>query len=564
MTSATSRFRPLHVPSDCMWSPSLNDKCHFTILASSCAIRLYVVSLFEGQVPPHNFGLFVCHQGVRDLAHWRTSATSWFRPHRVPSDSTWSRSLKDKCHLMILAFSCAIRLYVISLFEGQMLPHDFGFFVCHQTVRDLALWRTNAASRFRLLRVPSDCTWSCSLKDKCHLMISAFSCAISMYVISLFEKQVPPHDFGLVVCHQYVHDLPLWRTSATSRFWPLHVPSGCTWSRSLKDKWHLTISASSCAIRLYVISLIEGQVPPHNFGFFVCHQSVRDLAHWRTSATSRFWPLCVSSVCTWSRSLKDKCHLMILASLCVISMYVISLIEGQVPPHNFGLFVCHQYVCDLSLWRTNATSQFWPLRVPSGCMWSRHCRTSATSRFRSLRGPLGSTWFRSLKEKCHLTISASSCAIRLYVVSLFERPVPPHNFGLFVCHQFVCDLSLKEKCHLTISASSCAISMYVISLFEGQVPPHDFDLFVCHQYVCDLALCVPSGSTWSRSLKDKCYLTILTSSCAISLYVISLIEGQVPPYDFGLFVCHQSVCDLALWRTSATSWFYPHHVPLES
>jgi hypothetical protein len=47
-------------------------------------------------------------------------------------------------------------------------------------------------------------------------------------------------------------------------------------------------------------------------------------------------------------------------------------------------------------------------------------------------------------------------------------------------------------------------------------------------------------------LKDKCHLTILASSCAIRLYVISLFEGQVPPHDFGLFMCHQPVCDLAL------------------
>jgi hypothetical protein len=55
------------------------------------------------------------------------------------SGSTWSYSLKDKCHFTISASSCAIRLYVVSLFEEQVLPHDFGLFVCHQTVRDLAL-----------------------------------------------------------------------------------------------------------------------------------------------------------------------------------------------------------------------------------------------------------------------------------------------------------------------------------------------------------------------------------------------------------------------------------------
>ena len=55
-----------------------------------------------------------------------------------------------------------------------------------------------------------------------------------------------------------------------------------------------------------------------------------------------------------------------------------------------------------------------------------------------------------------------------------------------------------------------------------------------------------SGSTWSHSLKDKCHLTILASLCAISMYVVSPFEGQVPPHDFGLFVCHQFVRGLAL------------------
>jgi len=27
-------------------------------------LEMYVISLFEGQVPSHNFGLFVCHQDV--------------------------------------------------------------------------------------------------------------------------------------------------------------------------------------------------------------------------------------------------------------------------------------------------------------------------------------------------------------------------------------------------------------------------------------------------------------------------------------------------------------------
>jgi hypothetical protein len=200
------------------------------------------------------------------------------------------------------------------------------FFFLDQEVRGLTLGRTSATSQFRPLRVPSDSTWSCSLKD------------------------MPPHDFGLFVCHQGVSGLALWWTNVTSRFRPVHVPSACTWSRSLKDKCHLTISASSCAISQYVVLLFEGQAPPHNFGLFVCHQYVRGLALWRTSATSQFWPLHVPSDGTWSHSLKDKHHLTILAS-----------------------------------------------SVPSD-----------------------STWSCSLKDKRHLTISASLCSIRMYVVPSFE------------------------------------------------------------------------------------------------------------------------------------------------
>jgi len=55
------------------------------------------------------------------------------------SGSTWSHSLKDKCHLMVSASLCAIRMYVVLLFEGQVPPHDFDLFVCHQLVYGLAL-----------------------------------------------------------------------------------------------------------------------------------------------------------------------------------------------------------------------------------------------------------------------------------------------------------------------------------------------------------------------------------------------------------------------------------------
>ena len=124
--------------------------------------------------------------------------------------------------------------------------------------------------------------------------------------------------FRFIFLNQYVCDLALWITSTTSRFRPLGVPSVCMCYRSLKHKCRLTISASSCAIRQYVVLLFEGQVPPHHFGLFVCNQYVRGLALWRTSATSRFWPLRVPSESTWTHSLKDTCHLTILASSCAI------------------------------------------------------------------------------------------------------------------------------------------------------------------------------------------------------------------------------------------------------
>jgi hypothetical protein len=167
----------------------------------------------------------------------------------VPSRSTWSRSLKPKCCLTILGSSCAISMYVVLFFEAQVLPDDF----------------------------------------------SASSCAISMYVVSFLEAQALPHDFPLFVCHRYVRGLVPSSTSAASRFLPLRVPSGSTWSSSLEHKHYLTISASSCAIRKYV-----------------------------------------------SRSLKHKCRLILSASSCAIREYVVSFFEAQVLPDDFCLFVCHQ------------------------------------------------------------------------------------------------------------------------------------------------------------------------------------------------------------------------------
>jgi len=155
---------------------------YLTISASSCAIREYVVSFFEAQVLPDNFCALVV----------------------VVVSYTWSHSLKHKCCLTIFASSCAISdLHVVSFFEAQVLPHDF----CLLRVPSASTWSRslNTASRFLPLRVPSGrSTRFCSLKRKCCLTISASSCAISgMYVVSSFEGQVLPHDFRLFVCHQW-------------------------------------------------------------------------------------------------------------------------------------------------------------------------------------------------------------------------------------------------------------------------------------------------------------------------------------------------------------------------
>src|ERR1700685_2138842 len=94
--------------------------------------------------------------------------------------------------------------------------------------------------------------------------------------------------------------------------------------------------------------------------------------------------------------------------------------------------------------------------------------------------------------------------------------------------------SLKHKCWLMVLASLCAISMYVVLFFEAQVLAHDF------------GLCVPSASMWCCSLKHKCWLMILASLCAIRMYVVLFFEAQVLAHDFVSFVCHQRVCGVVL------------------
>ena len=51
----------------------------------------------------------------------KASPTSWFWSPLVPSESTWSRSLKDKSHFTILPSSCSISQLVSWSFEIEWL-----------------------------------------------------------------------------------------------------------------------------------------------------------------------------------------------------------------------------------------------------------------------------------------------------------------------------------------------------------------------------------------------------------------------------------------------------------
>ena len=619
--SLASRFRPLRVcvqPVRCvlvLWTRSPGSR----IRPLSCAFSVYVPSFFEPRVLAHDFGLFVCVQRVRALVLWTTSPGSRFRPLRVRSVCTCPRSLNHESWLTISpslfvcvqivralvlwttspgsrfrpvrvrsactcprslnyesrltnsASSCAFSVYVPSFFEPRVLAHEFGLFVCVQPVRALVLWTTSPGSRFRPLRVRSACTCPRSLNYESRLTISAFSCAFSLYVPSFFEPRVLAHDFGLFVCVQYVRALVLWTTSPGSRFRPLRVRSGCTCPRSLNHESWLTISAFSCAFSMYVPSFFELRVPAHDFGLFVCVQYVRA-----------------------PRSLNHESRLTNSASSCAFSVYVPSFFERRVLAHDFGLFMCVQPVRALVLWTTSPGSRFRPLRVRSVC-----------------------TCPRSLNHESWLTISASSCAFRMYVPSFFEPRVLAHDFGLFVCVQAVralvlwttspgsrfrplrvrsvcrcprslnheswltisasscvfevctCPRSLNHESWLTISASSCAFSLYVPSFFEPRVLAHDFGLFVCVQSVRALVLWttspgsrfrplrVRSGCTCPRSLNHESWLTISAFSCAIRMYVPSFFAPRVLAHDFGLFVCVQGVRALVLWTVCPGSWFQP-------
>ena len=116
-------------------------------------------------------------------------------------------------------------------------------------------------------------------------------------------------------------------------------------------------------------------------------------------------------------------------------------LQGHLPAHDFGLFMCHQSVCGLV---PCPSSLFWPLCVSSACTWFRSFQPCIPAHDFGLVVPSACTWSHSLKHMLELTILGSSCAISLYVVSFFKAHIPAHDFGLFVYHWYVCGLLLSS------------------------------------------------------------------------------------------------------------------------
>lgn len=56
-----------------------------------------------------------------------------------------------------------------------------------------------------------------------------------------------------------------------------------------------------------------------------------------------------------------------------------------------------------------------------------------------------------------------------------------------LCHQPVHDV-VKHKPCFTVLASLCVISLYVMSSSKAQALPHNFGLFMCYQYVWGMVL----------------------------------------------------------------------------
>src|ERR1700676_2906419 len=128
---AGSPFWPLCVPSACKWCAHFNHKAWLTLLASLCAISMYVVCSFQPQGLAHHSGLFVCHQQVSGVLISTTRPGSPFWP-----------------------------------------------LVCHQGVSGVYISTTRPGSPFWALCVPSACKWCAHFNHKAWLTILASLCAI--------------------------------------------------------------------------------------------------------------------------------------------------------------------------------------------------------------------------------------------------------------------------------------------------------------------------------------------------------------------------------------------------
>src|SRR6202790_223534 len=159
------------------------------------------------------------------------------------------------------------------LFQPQGLAHHSGLFVCHQRVSGVLISTTRpgspfwplsvpsgckwcahfnhkAGSPFWPLCVPSACKWCAHFNHKAWLTLLASLCAISMYVVCLFQPQGLAHHSGLFVCHQVVRGVLFSTSRRALSLCSLCVPPGCKWCAYFNHKAQLTILASLCAISL--------------------------------------------------------------------------------------------------------------------------------------------------------------------------------------------------------------------------------------------------------------------------------------------------------------------------
>ena len=96
--------------------------------------------------------------------------------------------------------------------------------------------------------------------------------------------------------------------------------------------------------------LCQPQGLTHHCGVFMCHQFVSGVVISTTRPGSPFWPLCVPSVCKWCGYFNHKAWLTILASLCVIRVWVVWWFKPQDLTQLSGLFLYHQDVSVTACW----------------------------------------------------------------------------------------------------------------------------------------------------------------------------------------------------------------------